>query len=52
MEVRPPIIFVGGVSLVEGVKKEFEKMLGVDIIVPPNSQYAGAVGIATLVSGV
>ncbi|NMX22266.1 methanogenesis marker 15 protein [ANME-1 cluster archaeon GoMg4] len=52
MEVRPPVIFVGGVSLVEGVKREFEDMLGVEIIVPPNSQYAGAVGIATLVSGV
>ncbi|RZN42148.1 MAG: methanogenesis marker 15 protein [Methanophagales archaeon ANME-1-THS] len=52
MEVRPPVIFVGGVSLVEGVKREFEDMLGVEIIVPPNSQYAGAVGMATLVSGV
>jgi len=52
MEMRPPITFVGGVSLIEGVKKEFEEMLGVDIIVPPNSQYAGAVGIATLVSGI
>ncbi len=52
MEIRPPVIFVGGVSLVEGVKREFEDMLGVDIIIPPYSQYAGAVGIATLVSGV
>ena len=52
MEMRPPVIFVGGVSLVEGVKREFEDMLGVDIIVPPYSQHAGAVGIATLVSGV
>ena len=52
MEVRPPLIFVGGVSLVEGVKREFEEMLGVEIIVPPYSQYAGAMGIATLVSGV
>ena len=52
MEIRPPVIFVGGVSLVEGVKREVEDMLGVDIIVPPYSQHAGAVGIATLVSGV
>jgi putative methanogenesis marker protein 15 len=52
MEMRPPIIFVGGVSLIEGVVHEFETMLGVDITVPPNSQYAGAVGIATLASGV
>lgn len=52
MEMRPPIIFVGGVSLIEGVTHEFETMLGIDITVPPNSQYAGAVGIATLVSGV
>ncbi len=52
MEVRPPVIFVGGVSLIEGVTREFEDMLGVEIIVPPYSQYAGAVGMATLVSGV
>ena len=52
MEMRPPIIFVGGVSLIEGVTHEFETMLGVDITVPPNSQYAGALGIATLASGV
>ena len=52
MEMRPPIIFVGGVSLIEGVKREFENILGVEIIVPPYSQYAGAVGMATLVSGV
>ncbi len=51
MEMRPPVIFVGGVSLVEGVKKEFEHLLGTEVVVPPNSQYAGAVGIATLVSG-
>lgn len=52
MEMRPPIIFVGGVSLIEGVKREFENILGVEIVVPPYSQYAGAVGMATLVSGV
>ncbi|HDN68889.1 MAG TPA: methanogenesis marker 15 protein, partial [Methanomicrobia archaeon] len=52
MEIRPPVIFVGGVSLVEGVKREFEDLLGVEILVPPNSQHAGAVGIATIVSGV
>lgn len=52
MEIRPPVIFVGGVSLIEGVKREFEDLLGVEIIVPPYSQYAGAVGMATLVSGV
>ncbi|MGB2727463.1 MAG: methanogenesis marker 15 protein [Halobacteriota archaeon] len=52
MEMRPPVIFVGGVSLVEGVKREFEDLLGVEINVPQYSQYAGAVGIATLVSGV
>jgi len=33
-------------------KRELEDLLGVEILVPPNSQHAGAVGIATLVSGV
>jgi putative methanogenesis marker protein 15 len=51
MEVQPPVIFVGGVSLIEGVVKEFEDMLNMPIIVPQDSQYAGAFGIATLVSG-
>ncbi|MHC1636372.1 MAG: methanogenesis marker 15 protein [Candidatus Methanospirareceae archaeon] len=51
MGVHPPMIFVGGVSLIEGVVKEFEDILGIDIVVPRYSQFAGAVGIATLASG-
>ena len=52
MHVSPPIIFVGGVSLVKGVKRAFEELLGYELIVPHHSQFAGAVGIATLASGV
>ena len=52
MEMRPPVIFVGGVSLVAGVQRELEHLLGTEVIVPENSQYAGAVGIATLASGI
>ena len=33
-------------------KRELEDLLGVEILVPSNSQHAGAVGIATIVSGV
>ncbi|MCW3132340.1 MAG: methanogenesis marker 15 protein [Candidatus Methanospirare jalkutatii] len=52
MHVSPPIIFVGGVSLVKGVKRAFEELLGYELVVPHHSQFAGAVGIATLASGV
>ncbi len=52
MTIKPPVIFVGGVSLVKGVKKEFEEIIGSEIIVPHHSQFAGAVGIATIASGV
>ena len=37
---------------VKGVKKAFEELLGFELVVPHHSQFAGAVGIATLASGV
>ena len=51
IEIRSPVIFVGGVSLIAGVAREFEEMLRTKIIVPENSQFAGAVGMALLASG-
>jgi len=52
IDVREPVIQVGGTSLIEGLVKAMSDILGgIDIIVPENSQYIGAVGAALLVSG-
>jgi len=44
-----PIIFQGGVAFNSGVKKAFEKKLGVEIIVPPHNDIIGALGMAVIV---
>ncbi|MCW7076496.1 MAG: methanogenesis marker 15 protein [Candidatus Syntrophoarchaeum sp.] len=50
IDLREPIIEVGGTALIEGLKAAFEEILGFDIIVPPYPQFAGAVGGALIVS--
>ncbi|AFD00592.1 putative methanogenesis marker protein 15 (ATPase family) [Methanocella conradii HZ254] len=51
IEVRMPVIMVGGTSLNIGLVKAMSDLLKVDVVVPPYSQYIGAVGAALLVSG-
>jgi len=51
IDVRHPIIQVGGTSLISGLVKAVGEVLGSKPIVPPNSQYIGAVGGALLCSG-
>ena len=52
IDVREPLIQVGGTSLVAGLVDAVQDILGgIDIIVPEYSQYIGAVGSAMLVSG-
>jgi putative methanogenesis marker protein 15 len=51
IEVRRPIIQVGGTSLISGLVTAMEHTLGERPIVPQNSQYIGAVGAALLSSG-
>jgi len=51
IEVRQPIIQVGGTSLISGLVTAMEHTLGQRPIVPNDSQYIGAVGAALLVSG-
>ncbi|HOK58868.1 MAG TPA: methanogenesis marker 15 protein [Methanothrix sp.] len=51
VEVKQPVIMVGGTSLIEGLPKAMEDLLGIEIIVPNHAQYIGAVGAALLVSG-
>jgi len=51
IEVRKPGIMVGGTSLNIGLVKAMSDLLKMDVVVPPHSQYIGAVGAALLVSG-
>jgi putative methanogenesis marker protein 15 len=51
IEVKKPVIMVGGTSLNIGLVKAMSDLLKVDVVVPPHSQYIGAVGAALLVSG-
>ncbi len=51
IDVRHPIIEVGGTSLISGLVKAVGEVLGEEPIVPHDSQYIGAVGGALLSSG-
>ncbi|MGF7118005.1 methanogenesis marker 15 protein [Methanobacterium oryzae] len=52
IDVREPLIQVGGTSLIEGLVEAVSTILGgIEVIVPENSQHIGAVGAALLVSG-
>jgi putative methanogenesis marker protein 15 len=51
IDVKEPVIMVGGTSLIEGLPKAVEELLKVKVIVPENAQYIGAVGAALLASG-
>ena len=51
VEVKEPLILVGGSSLIEGVPKALGDLLKIDVVVPPHSQLIGAVGAALLASG-
>ncbi len=51
IDVRYPVIQVGGTSLISGMVRAMEDTLGQRPIVPPHSQYIGAAGAALLCSG-
>lgn len=51
VEVKEPVIMVGGTSLIEGLPKAMEQLLGLKVIVPEYAQYIGCVGASLLVSG-
>lgn len=50
IEIRHPVIFVGGTSLIDGVVVALEELIGSKITVPEDSQHMGAVGSALLAS--
>ncbi|NLT96242.1 MAG: 2-hydroxyglutaryl-CoA dehydratase [Clostridia bacterium] len=47
-DIKPPVIFQGGVAANPGIKVAFEKALGVEIIVPEYYSVMGALGAAIL----
>ena len=47
-KIKEPVVFQGGVSKNEGVLKYFKEILGVDVLVDPDSHLMGALGIAFL----
>lgn len=51
VDIKEPVIMVGGTSLIQGLVKAMGDLLRVEIVVPPHSQYIGAVGSALLASG-
>ncbi len=51
LDVKEPVIMVGGTSLIEGLPRAMEELLGLKIIVPEYAQYIGSVGASLLVSG-
>lgn len=51
VDVKEPLILVGGSSLIKGVPDQLGKLLNCNVIVPKNSQLIGAVGSALLASG-
>ncbi|MFA5332858.1 MAG: methanogenesis marker 15 protein, partial [Methanoregula sp.] len=44
-------IMVGGTSLIQGLVHAMGELLQSKVVVPPHSQYIGAVGSALLASG-
>ncbi|HVN65548.1 MAG TPA: methanogenesis marker 15 protein [Methanomicrobiales archaeon] len=51
VEIKEPVIMVGGTSLIEGLVHAMGELLQVKVVVPPDSQHIGAVGSALLASG-
>ncbi len=50
IDIREPVFFVGGTSLIKGMVQALQDVIKTRVIVPPHSQYIGAVGAALLAS--
>ncbi len=48
-EIKPPILFQGGVAFNQAIVKALEEELETEIIVPPHHEVMGAIGAALLV---
>jgi predicted CoA-substrate-specific enzyme activase len=47
-DLLPPVAFQGGVAANLGIRKSFEEELGLSVVVPPQFEVMGALGVATL----
>jgi len=47
-EIKPPVIFQGGVAANRGIRLAFEEILGFPLIIPEHYEVMGALGIALL----
>ncbi len=48
-EIKPPVVFQGGVAFNQGIIKAFREELKTDLIVPEHHEVMGAIGAALLV---
>jgi len=48
-DIRPPIVFQGGVAFNQAIVKALQEELSTEIIVPPHHEIMGAIGAALLV---
>ncbi len=48
-DIKPPIVFQGGVAFNKAIIKAFKEELNAEIIVPPHPEIMGAIGAALLV---
>ncbi len=48
-EIKPPIVFQGGVAFNQAIVKALQEELDADVIVPPHHEVMGAIGAALLV---
>jgi predicted CoA-substrate-specific enzyme activase len=48
-DIRPPVVFQGGVAFNDGIVRAFRDELKMEIIVPPRHEVMGAIGAALLV---
>lgn len=47
-DIKPPIVFQGGVAFNQGIVKALQEELDAEIIVPPHHEVMGAIGVALL----
>jgi len=48
-DIKPPVVFQGGVAFNQGIVRAFQEELDTEIIIPPHHEIMGAIGAALLV---
>jgi predicted CoA-substrate-specific enzyme activase len=50
-DIRPPVVFQGGLAFNRGMVRALQAELDLDVIVPPHHEIMGAIGAARLIHG-